>query len=847
LSDVSIGRPDLGHRTMVPVLVAAALVGAISVADLIADRHVVLSSAVLLGPLLAAAFVGPVATAWIAASAAGAAVALGWANHDAGSARHAVSVAVVTVSGGMAVWIASRRTRPEDILAANRPDIELGERLALALEAGGMGTWRWDRATGEVETDRWLNRLFGDPPGGLPTTFEGWIGLLDADERARANDAMATAFAAGTSFRFPQRCVWPDGSDHWLEVVGEVLAGPDGMPAGALGVTMDVTPRRSGEAAERAARDRAEQVVASMARFHAVTDDALARLPLDELLAALPERLAQLLECDTVRILLLDEEHNELLVAASYGFIGRYRHVPVPVGQGYEGKIAAADEPVVVDDLASLDVVSPALRSEVRSAAGVPLRADRLVGVLDIGTRDWHTFGEEDVALLRLAGERVAQDIERSRRFELERTARERSDYLARVNQVLTRSMELDVLMKLVTQAAVPRLADWCSLVVLDPDVGVRTELAHADSEQLRWARELGRRYPYDPGALAGTAAVVRSGQPEFYPDITDRMIEAATTDEEARDILRRLRLRSSMVVPLRSGSEVLGALQLVRTDPGPRYTTADLRLAEDLADRIAAAVQNALLYQHERHIAETLQRSLLPAKLPAIPGADIAVRYSPAVGGVDVGGDFYDIADLGGDAWGLAVGDISGKGITAAALTGVARHTIRAAGRHGLPPADVLRWVHDALIDEAARSGGEFCTALYGRLERASGDDRRFLFRFSLGGHPAPVYVPAGGRPCLVGTHGSLLGVLPVPRLEESDLTLRPGDVLVMYTDGVTDLPGGSCLNDAELLDLVATNASGDAEAIAGQLEEALERRHAHATRRDDIALVVVRVADEA
>jgi serine phosphatase RsbU (regulator of sigma subunit) len=327
----------------------------------------------------------------------------------------------------------------------------------------------------------------------------------------------------------------------------------------------------------------------------------------------------------------------------------------------------------------------------------------------------------------------------------------------------------------------------------------------------------------------------------EFYPVIDDKLIDTVVDDEEVRQILRRLQIRSSLTVPLRGGGEVVGALSLARGRKGMGYTAVDLQLARDLADRIAAAVQNVLLYQQQRSIADTLQRSLLPTRLPTIPGVEVAVRYwtPPAAG--DVGGDFYDVFPLQGDRWGVLIGDISGKGVTAAALTGVARHTVRAAARHGLSPAAVLLWLHEALADHATQSGGQFCTALYGVLCRESID--RVTFHFALGGQPAPLYLPAEGEPQVVGRYGTLLGSVVRPRLHETILPLHDEDQLILYTDGISDVAGPTQLDEMQLLALANDHLAATAEATGLRLEKAIQRHHAAARSLDDAALLVFRI----
>ena len=228
----------------------------------------------------------------------------------------------------------------------------------------------------------------------------------------------------------------------------------------------------------------------------------------------------------------------------------------------------------------------------------------------------------------------------------------------------------------------------------------------------------------------------------------------------------------------------------------------------------------------------------------------EVAHRYWTASDTSLVGGDFYDVISVDARSWGVIVGDVSGKGINAAALTGVARQTARAAARHAVGPSGVLAWLDDAIKDQAEQFGGQYCTAVYGVLERddaepddADGADGAdvWCFRFVLGGHPRPVYIPAGKAPRLVGQPGSVLGLLETPVFHETALMLTPGDTVLLYTDGVTDVAGPSALDDEGLLSIVADAVRDSPEATVTALYQALEARHARVVRRDDTAILAL------
>jgi serine phosphatase RsbU (regulator of sigma subunit)/transcriptional regulator with GAF, ATPase, and Fis domain len=631
----------------------------------------------------------------------------------------------------------------------------------------------------------------------------------------------ATIGTVGMSFTVPRRVT---GDDKQFLAV-------------AAGLCAQTLARTQAYAAERASAER-------LARIQDIADSALTNLSLEELLDDLPARVARGLDCDFVRILLLDDAGETLLERGRYGFTSGSRTATIPLGRGLSGGVFTSGMPMVADDLSTVEIFNEELRESAKSAIGVPLSsAGEIIGVLDGSTRETRHFRHDDVQFLSLAADRIATAIERSNVFAIERAARERSEYLDRIGETLTRANGIDELLAAITNAAVPRLADWCAVVVVDadPSVAPHRVIAHGDPAKRDLVRTLELRFTYDPDAPFGAASVIRTGRPEFYPAIT-RAMAAESGNPELEALVRELSIESAIIVPLRGRDRTFGALQLVQAESGRRYGQADVALAFDVAGRIGAALDNVMLYERQRRVAETLQRSLLPERFPDIPGIEIAARYMPATEGIDVGGDFFDIVQADEDHWSLVIGDVSGKGVDAAAFTAVARHTARAAARHGMSPAGVLMWVNDAFAI-GPNPHGDFCTALAVSL---SPRDGYHGLEIAAGGHPLPVLV-SNGNARFVGTHGSLLGVVADPRFVEDEAALRPGDWLVLYTDGVTDEPGPAALGDAELLELIEQTvltqqtAHASAEDAAERLEKALLLRCAN-VRRDDIALLLVR-----
>jgi serine phosphatase RsbU (regulator of sigma subunit) len=271
----------------------------------------------------------------------------------------------------------------------------------------------------------------------------------------------------------------------------------------------------------------------------------------------------------------------------------------------------------------------------------------------------------------------------------------------------------------------------------------------------------------------------------------------------------------------------------------GRRYSQADLTLAEDLARNAAFAVDNARLYRQRSRVARTLQRSLLPPELPVIPGFDVAARYRAAGEGMEVGGDFYDLFEGESRDWAVVIGDVCGKGADAAAVTGLARYTIRTAAMREEQPSGVLRTLNDAMIRQYSQ--GTFCTVAYARLTDAGENRGRVVL--ACGGHPLPYLVTADGEVELVGSPGTLLGIFPDPELVDTPIAMAAGDSLVLYTDGLVEYYDQNvAIGERRLTELLRESASLRAEGIANRIELSLQDTEG-GRARDDIAFVVLQV----
>jgi PAS domain S-box-containing protein len=428
----------------------------------------------------------------------------------------------------------------------------------------------------------------------------------------------------------------------------------------------------------------------------------------------------------------------------------------------------------------------------------------------------------------------VIEDITAHKRAELGQR------FLARSAEVLASSMNPDELLVEVANLAVPEVADWVVVDLATESGGLdRMALAHADPEVREWALEMSRRYPPPPDAPAGVHQVIRTGQAELYPEIPDEMLREGAQDEEHYRALTEFGMRSVIIVPMTTRGRTIGALTFVSGDSGRRFDEQDVELAQELARRCATAIDNARLYTERAYIARTLQESLLPIELPDIPGVEAAARFRPTGEGNEVGGDFYDMFETGNRGWTVVMGDVCGKGPDAAAVTALARYTLRAAAMRERLPSRSLAVLNEALLRQ--RDDRRFCTVAYAYIEKL---DRGARVGVACGGHPLPLLLHADGSVEAVGEPGTLLGVVPDPDLEDRAVMLEPGDALVFYTDGVTESRGDSHIDERRLAELIATCAGAGADAIAAKVEEAAVLSQG-GRPRDDIAVLVLRVAE--
>jgi PAS domain S-box-containing protein len=466
----------------------------------------------------------------------------------------------------------------------------------------------------------------------------------------------------------------------------------------------------------------------------------------------------------------------------------------------------------------------------------VPLRArGRRFGEMTFATD--RPFSPDDRALIEELTDRAALAVDNARlHTELQRTT-DAQRFLAEAGRVLSASLDWETTCQTVAHLATTGFADWCSVHAVDSAGELRTMAsAHVNPAKLPLIDALREHYPIDArrGYITDT---LRAPEPRLVAEVDDDLRRAVAHDEEHLRLLREIDAGSAIIAPMVARRRVVGAIMLAITESERRYGAEDVELAAELARRAAIAADNARLYSDRSRVARTLQRALLPAQLPEVPGVDIAPLYRPA--GDQVAGDFYDVFPLPDGAWGLVIGDVCGKGAAAAALTSLARHTVRAAAAYERGAAGVLRALHEAVLAENDEM--RFLTAAFLRL--TPGEDGWLRGTAAVGGHPPPMVVRAGGEAEHIGSTGPLLGILPGIEIDERPFALGPGDVVVLATDGVTEAGAPEDpLGEQRLVELTRAGAGESAAELAERIAAAALARQPERLR-DDVTLLVVRV----
>jgi GAF domain-containing protein/anti-sigma regulatory factor (Ser/Thr protein kinase) len=597
--------------------------------------------------------------------------------------------------------------------------------------------------------------------------------------------------------------------------------------------------------AERAARAEAEDVAQRLARLQQVTAALGGAADAREIADIVIRHAAESVGAElTTFSLLIDEETLE--VVGSHGLTpettARWRtfsvaaHLPA-------SEAVRTNTPVVVQTVEELERRYPLLAGQAstnRSLVCVPVSlGERRLGVLSLSFPSPHGFDDTELRFLRALADTCAQALDRARALERSRIATERLAFLAHASSVLGRTLDYRETLSNLAKLVVPRLADWSSVQVMEEGQLSTVAVAHVDPDKVEFARQLQQRYPSDPNATVGVPQVIRSGRSELYPVLTDEQVSANAVDDEHRDLIRSLGIRSALSVPLTGRRGTFGAMTLIAAESGRLYDESDLSFAEDLAARAAVAVENAQAYSVQSgqlaaitRVAEAAQHAILAPVPPRLGSVRLAASYVSAARDALVGGDMYEAVEREG-AVRLLIGDVRGKGLEAVRMATVVLGHFRSAAVECPDLGLLARQVDDRLRPYLGDE--DFVTALIAEISPAG------LCTIVTCGHP-PAMLAEGGAIRPVGAADSLplgLGADPTP----VTVQLKPGARLLLYTDGLLearDAAGRFVPLESVVAPLAARGS------IDGVLDRILDelRGLVGGSLGDDLALVVAEYA---
>ncbi|MGZ4483835.1 MAG: SpoIIE family protein phosphatase [Nocardioidaceae bacterium] len=533
-------------------------------------------------------------------------------------------------------------------------------------------------------------------------------------------------------------------------------------------------------------------------------DDALVKLSVDEYLTLAVERVRDHLAADATYLLLSRDFDDELEVAAVSGLPERLCGTRVEPGSPGTLDEHSPHLPLVLPDLSEHPVPLVA-GTDLRSLTVVPLTVEgKVVGALAAASVGYHGFTEDQVVQLQRFADSIAVASDRARLKASERERRGWLSFIADAGDLLAGSLDQEMTMAITGQIVVPRIARWCAIHLNDErGKPILKQVWHEDEELVEKLQ-----------AALETLTPAEVARPD-----TQVGGYAATT------------------IPLVARRRQIGSLTIGRPS-GELLRSEFFLVAESIARRAALAIDNARAHGDLQAAGRALQQSLLPATVPTAPGLDVGVVYEPAGEDAAAGGDFYDLFPVGNGKWWFVIGDVCGTGAAAAAVTGLARHTIQALARAGFPPAATLERLNTAILDEGER--GRFLTLLCGTLHLEQG---RVQLNLINAGHPPPFLLEKDGGVREIGGPQPLLGVVENVAYEPESWVLSRGDLLVAVTDGVLERRDGDRrLGEEPVAKELVHAAHLPAQAVAEQIHR-LVVEFSDAPQHDDVAILALRM----
>ncbi|HEY3375845.1 MAG TPA: GAF domain-containing protein [Candidatus Aquicultor sp.] len=563
-----------------------------------------------------------------------------------------------------------------------------------------------------------------------------------------------------------------------------------------------------------------------------VTLDITAGLNLNDLMYRIAENASEITGADVAAVGLIDERTGSLTYPFVYNLPEVLTTIQIQTGFGMTGIVIASGKPLVVDDYQQLNQkLEVFAEAGLRATAMVPLWfRHRVMGTLWVSSKDPDKrFNERDVTILGGLGRHAALALENARLYESLRESEEEAQSRARelsilnnLSNALSQTLELDILLNTAIDSLTELLdADGAAIFMLDE---ARQELVMVTDKGLSQPFvDKSRRIPVGerlPGIVAK----------EQKPVIIENLAEHPGF--EASFVYDRF--FSLVGAPIKSKNKVIGVLAFGSRRPG-EFTQTDATLLEAIGNELGVAIENSRLYETQRHISESLQRSMLPSRIPKIDKMDVGTRYLSATEEALVGGDFYDIFNTGGK-YAMVIGDVSGKGIEAASSTSMIKYVLQSYLYENPSPAYALTEANKVVRRQI--EPGVFITVFCAVYDPATGS-----VTFTNAGHPYPCLLNHANKTCsALTTNDPAVAIIDDYSYSEGVITMHPGDIFTAFTDGVLETRSeAGFFGEERLQNVLLESVDQPAQGIADHIIDAcFQFSHGHLT--DDIAIVVVK-----
>jgi sigma-B regulation protein RsbU (phosphoserine phosphatase) len=558
-------------------------------------------------------------------------------------------------------------------------------------------------------------------------------------------------------------------------------------------------------------------------------------LEIDQLLDVILHLSSRTMEAEAGSLLLVDEKTRKLKLHLSPGEKSREkRNLEIKLGEGIAGWVAQHGEPVISNQVREDPRFCPELEEqigfEIRSLICVPLlRKGRLIGVVSaLNKTDAKKFDQEDLALFSSLADQIAIALDNSDLFSKLKKKTLETETLLEVEKSLSSTLNLNELLEIILDSLQKVVKyDAAGIFLVDKN---KQEIEHIKARGFDPALEPDLKLKIGEG-LAGWAAKTRQGL--IVPNV----------QQDSRYVEARVETKSEMVVPILAENQMIGVFNL-ESDVADAYDQDDLELLEAFASLAAVSLERARQHEEilekrkleeELSIARRIQQSFLPRRKPQLPGFDISGINIPSE---TVGGDYYDFIPIIDKQIGMVVGDVSGKGIPAALIMASFRAGLIAEIRNNYAIRSIMYKVNNLLFESTEPD--IYVTAVYGVL-----DTKNSIFTFSNAGHNAPIWRRVDGEMEYLTEGGIALGMFENSKYEERPLGLGPGEIIIFYTDGVTEAKNEKDeeFGTRRLKRVISESHQLGARQIRENIRSAVEDFTGLLRQEDDLTMIVVKV----